>query len=222
MITIYYLYVKTHKKTGLKYLGQTTAQNPYKYRGSGDRWNSHLNVHGYDIDTIIIQKCYTKTALRSWGVYYSNLWSVVDSKKWANLKPEEGQGGWGGSQNPNNLPGAKDRQRLANLGDKNNMKLPGVKAKVQKSTKIAMWKPDIRKRHLAGINSTSWKKSQSARVGVKAPNYDNTIYSFSHKNGTIETCTQAELRGKYGNKVNTTCLIKKKLKCSQGWRLILM
>ena len=219
MIT-YYLYVKTHNKTGLKYLGQTTAQDPYKYQGSGDRWTNHIAVHGYNVNTVIIQKCYTKSALKSWGLYYSNLWSVVESKKWANLKPEEGQGGWGGEQNPNNLPGAKERQRLANLGDKNNMKLPGVKEKVQKSTQIAMWDPDIRKRHLAGIHSKSWLLARVARVGITAPNYDDTIYSFKHKDGTVETCTQSELRKKYGNKVNTSCLIHKKLKCSQGWQLI--
>lgn len=89
---VYYLMVKTHKKTGLQYLCQTT-QDPFKYKGSGNRWRNHIKVHGNEVDTEVIQKCYTNSALKSWGLFYSNLWSVVDSKKWANLKPENGDGG---------------------------------------------------------------------------------------------------------------------------------
>jgi 5-methylcytosine-specific restriction endonuclease McrA len=40
-----YLYVKTHNKTGLKYLGKT-EQDPFVYLGSGKRWLNHLNKHG--------------------------------------------------------------------------------------------------------------------------------------------------------------------------------
>lgn len=84
--------VKTHQKTGLNYLCQTTNKNPHKYKGSGKYWKLHLNVHGSDVDTHIIMKCYTKAALREWGLYYSKLWSVVKSKKWANMMPEAGDG----------------------------------------------------------------------------------------------------------------------------------
>ena len=48
-MTIYYLYVKTHRITGLKYLGKT-KQDPYKYRGSGVYWTSHIKKHGYLVD----------------------------------------------------------------------------------------------------------------------------------------------------------------------------
>ena len=102
MIT-YYLYVKTHKITGLKYLGQTQRKNPYKYPGSGIRWTSHLNVHGSNIDTQILKVCYSKVALKSWGLFYSKLWSVTSSKKWANLKDECGDGGCAKGTNKGNL-----------------------------------------------------------------------------------------------------------------------
>ena len=49
---MYYLYVKTHNVTGLKYLGQT-KRNPITYKGSGKRWNNHLNVHGNNVTTEI-------------------------------------------------------------------------------------------------------------------------------------------------------------------------
>jgi hypothetical protein len=48
------LYIITHNKTGLKYFGKTirwfTVEDLQKYyRGSGTRWNNHLNKHGKDI-----------------------------------------------------------------------------------------------------------------------------------------------------------------------------
>jgi hypothetical protein len=87
-----YLYIKTHKITGLKYLGKTT-QDPFKYKGSGIRWCNHLNVHGDEHDTEILMECQTKEEVKQWGLYYSELWDVVKSPEWANLKPENGDGG---------------------------------------------------------------------------------------------------------------------------------
>lgn len=94
-----YLYVKTHRKTGLKYLGKTNAKDPHKYPGSGVYWSSHLAKHGNDVATEILRECTTNEEVKEYGIYYSGLWDVVgavdDSGKkiWANLKPEEGAGG---------------------------------------------------------------------------------------------------------------------------------
>jgi hypothetical protein len=88
-----YLYVKTHVQTGLKYLGKTT-QDPFKYYGSGIRWLNHLNKHGYTISTQIICESEDAQYIAQQGVYYSVLWDVVDSPDWANLKLEEGDGGF--------------------------------------------------------------------------------------------------------------------------------
>ena len=86
-----YLYVKTHRKTGLKYLGKT-EQDPFKYRGSGTRWNNHLNTHGNDVETQILKECQTTEELKEYGLYYSKLWNVVESDDWANLMEEKGDG----------------------------------------------------------------------------------------------------------------------------------
>lgn len=92
-MTIYYLMVKTHKITGLKYLCQTKQKDPYKYFGSGLYWTSHLLKHGKEITTEILCECQTKTELKGRGEYYSELWNVVESNAWANLIPENGEGG---------------------------------------------------------------------------------------------------------------------------------
>lgn len=101
-MTIYYLCVKTHQTTGLKYLCQTKRKDPYKYKGSGTEWCKHLNKYGNKHTTEVLRECYTKEELKEYGLFYSSLWNVVDSSDWANLKPEDGGGGWYlfGDKNP--------------------------------------------------------------------------------------------------------------------------
>jgi len=89
-----YIYVKTHKITGLKYLGKT-IRDPFKYKGSGVRWSSHLKKYGNFVDTEILKECASNEEVKVWGIYYSNLWNIVNDPSWANLKVEEGDGGGG-------------------------------------------------------------------------------------------------------------------------------
>lgn len=220
---IIYLYVKTHRITGLKYLGKTTSKDPHKYPGSGVYWTRHLEEHGYDVDTEIIYECRSNDELSVVGLYYSNLWDIVNAvdetgrKIWANLKPEEGSGGWGGDQNPNNLPHIKEEKRKRLLTD-NPIHMPGVKEKVSENTKKAMMDPVIRERFLNGIHSDSWMNARKNRVGCNAPNFDATIYTWQHKNGTIITCTKYDLEKNYGASAGK--LVKRKIKTSKGWFLI--
>jgi hypothetical protein len=89
----YFLYKKTHNKTGLKYLGYTKSKDPFKYFGSGKYWCYHIKKHGYDVVTEILLETTSKEIIKEKGLYYSNLWNVVESDEWANLKPESGDGG---------------------------------------------------------------------------------------------------------------------------------
>jgi hypothetical protein len=88
-----YLYKKTHNITGLKYLGKTINPNPHEYKGSGTVWIRHIKKHGYDVTTEILKECNDNSEIKYWGQHYSNLWNVVQDVTWANLKPEEGDGG---------------------------------------------------------------------------------------------------------------------------------
>jgi hypothetical protein len=90
---IIYLYVKTHNITGLKYLGKTINKDPYKYPDSGTYWTRHLKVHGYDCTTEILKECTSKEEVAELGIYYSELWNIVESDDWANLIAENGDGG---------------------------------------------------------------------------------------------------------------------------------
>lgn len=88
-----YLYLKTHNKTGLKYLGKTTSDDPHKYQGSGKLWKRHIKKHGYDVTTEIIFQSTDLDEIKAEGIRLSNLWNIVESKEYANLIVESGDGG---------------------------------------------------------------------------------------------------------------------------------
>lgn len=89
---MFYLYKKTHNKTGLNYLGYTKS-NPFDYLGSGTHWVRHISKYGNDVSTEILRECDTKEEVKKFGIYYSKLWNIVDSEEWANLKEETSDGG---------------------------------------------------------------------------------------------------------------------------------
>ncbi len=110
----YFLYVKTHNTTGLKYLGYTT-RDPETYSGSGTYWKRHLKVHGRNLTTEIIGTYSSHQELKEAGVYYSQLFGVETSEEWANLKTEQGQGG-GRPSGWNHSTETKERLRELQLG----------------------------------------------------------------------------------------------------------
>lgn len=91
---MFYLYIKTHNVTGLKYLGFTSS-DPYKYQGSGTYWKAHIAKHGYNVSTEILLETTNKQDIIDQGLYYSELYEIVQSDNWANLKPEAGDGSYG-------------------------------------------------------------------------------------------------------------------------------
>lgn len=136
-----YLYVKTHKTTGLKYLGKT-ERNPHKYRGSGVYWKQHLNKHGNNVETVILQECKNNEEIREWGLYYSKLWNVVESEEWANLKPEEGDGH--SSETAKEITNRIEVRTKMSLGATKAQNRPEVRAKKSAIAKEVMNRPEVR------------------------------------------------------------------------------
>ncbi len=90
----YYLYIKT-SPLNLKYLGKTT-KNPYVYMGSGKIWRRHIKKHNFnaaDIKTEIVFETIDVQDLIDKGIELSILYNVIESKDWANLREESGDGG---------------------------------------------------------------------------------------------------------------------------------
>ncbi len=90
-MALYYLYVKTHNVTGLKYLGYT-KRDVYQYSGSGIDWQSHLEEFGYDFNTTVLLQTEDKKEINATGRFFSELWDVANSSGWANKIPETGGG----------------------------------------------------------------------------------------------------------------------------------
>lgn len=88
-----YLYVKTHNKTGLKYMGKTIL-DPHRYPGSGKYWKRHIKEHGNDVTTQILLATEDKTEFVETAIFFSRLFGIVESKEWANFREETGHGGF--------------------------------------------------------------------------------------------------------------------------------
>ena len=91
---MYYLYVKQHSVTGLKYFGVTQKRDPFRYTGSGVYWKRHLTKHGPRFITEV-WGFDTFESCQSFADIFSKTNNIVESLDWANLKTEDG--GRGGS-----------------------------------------------------------------------------------------------------------------------------
>lgn len=180
-----YLYVKTHRKTGLKYLGKTTNPDPHKYQGSGVDWKQHLKEHGEEYDTDIIKECNSKEELNQWGRYYSHLWNVVESTEWANRIPETG-GGWCDEE-------ARKKISAKLTGLKRPTQTIEHRANLSKSTK-GNSKPRSKEHQLALTESikTNWASNDERRL--KTADVGRANKGRKHTPETLEKKRQSMLK----------------------------
>lgn len=237
-----YLLKKTHSVTGLNYLCKTT-QNPLKYRGSGKYWKLHLQKHGNDHITEILKECSTNDEVKHWGLYYSNLWDVVESDEWANLKPEDGDGGSAKGhskskssvekrsgdfhprrKNPDKwdagMASLKGRDSWWATGENSSMNNPLTIEKISASqSKFLKENPD---KH-PSKNPKVLEKWRENRKGANHPRHDSTVYSFMNKkSGEIVKMTRHEFYEKFDLKNqmgNLSEMIAGRRKSVKGWVL---
>lgn len=90
---IIFVYVKTHRTTGLKYFGKTCKRDPHKYTGSGKYWKRHLRKHGNNYDTDVIGEFTSEVMCKEFCLKFSRENDIVNSPDWANLQEENGVDG---------------------------------------------------------------------------------------------------------------------------------
>lgn len=98
------------------YFGKTTDPNPVKYKGSRQYWRDHLRVHGNDVDTLWYCLYPEQEELIEFAKMFSELFDIVKSPAWANIKPENGLDG-----SPNGYTHSEEAKRnmsRAHLGKK--------------------------------------------------------------------------------------------------------
>jgi hypothetical protein len=204
-MTIYSLYVKRHKTTGLKYLGYT-SKDAHKYKGSGIYWLDHLAVHGDDVETTIIIQTQDMSVIKERGIYYSRLWDVVHArdssgvKTWANLKEEDGVGG---AMSADSLAKALAHEnkpykvRVTCLECRNEFGLPNF----------------IRSH---GAKCGTHVGSQTA---TKNPRFDHTVYTFINTTtGEVVRSTRYDFYTSRGfRKAQIGLLVNKRIDVAYGW-----
>jgi len=180
-----YIYVK-ESPYGLFYLGKTEL-DPYIYLGSGKIWIRHIKKHKLTVNQIkthILHKTTDKNDLETMGIYYSDLFNIVESKNWANLRKETGDGGdtskfinWkdlkfikGDDHWTRNLT-KEQHKRLSEkmIGENNPAKRQEVKEK-------------IREKAIGRKPSTETIEKFKQRIGEK-----NGFYGKNHSNDTLKT-----------------------------------
>lgn len=203
-----YLYLKEHKITGMKYLGMTSAADPYKYQGSGKYWRNHLAKHGTLIETIILFKSEDKTKIKEKGKFYSELYNVVESKEFANLKIEEGDGGWDFINSNNSNYQELYRQNGKKVGA-SNKGTTSVKDKNGKIFRVTKDDPRIENGELVG----------ATKGKLAAYDKNDTLHYIDKDDIRLKT---GELRSNNAGKIYITNGVERKLvrpdsKLPIGW-----
>jgi len=223
----YYLYIKTHQTTGLKYLGYTT-HDPYTYPGSGIDWKIHYQIYGKNlVNTEIILETNDWEELTFMGRYYSSLWKITTAmddfgnKIWANRIIESGGGSselmkiFSNNPEERKKRSIKSKEMHANPQFKKfhrqrsleAARIPGVQERKRESMKLT-------------LASTEAKDRRSKQVGKLAPRYDHCIYEFENSSGIYERCTRKELIDKYHLSPSAVCgLLSGERKSHKGWKL---
>jgi hypothetical protein len=146
-----YLYIKQHTKTGLKYFGKTTKEDPVTYLGSGLHWKRHIKKHGEFVETIWYKLFTDEKSLIEYALNFSKENNIVESKEWANLKNENGldggfdKNGWSKEQIENFSQKQKERWAKG-LVDPEKLRL----------SRIGFKQPDSQKKTVAEKLSKEW------------------------------------------------------------------
>ena len=184
---MYYLMVKKHNVTNLKYLCQTRRKEPYLYSGSGKYWLQHLEKHGYDISTEILGTFETKQSLQEAGKYYSELFNIVASDDWANLRIEDGDGG-DSSKTPQYIAGMSSRRSYAGKENTNYGKVGAMSGRIGTMLN-KIWCNNGCEEHLCDVKPSGWV---AGRLKVVCEHCNIKTSSMNYKRWHGGKCKKVE------------------------------
>lgn len=157
-----YLLLKTHNQTGLKYLCRhitSYEKTCYNYKGSGVYWKRHIAKYGDDVSTEIVAICESIEEAKIIGLTLSEKWDIVNNKDFANLVPENGQGGSDPAKcrKKNGNRFGYDREPNRYIGNDNPAKNPEVRKKISDKLRGRIF------------TEAHKKKLSDARKGIESP-----------------------------------------------------
>jgi hypothetical protein len=229
---------------GKLYFCKSTKQDFIKYVGSGVYWLRRVKKYGREnVKTLWISDWYhCPYELQEVALHFSKENQIVESSKWANMKPENGIDGntSGFATVLNNRPGRKEKQREEFSGINNPRYDPTEYTFIHTDGRIeTVTKLEFRKRHpevktggLAGLLSGKYKSDHGWRL-ITTPiedtgkaasgrlSIDKTIYTFYHSDGSIVTCTRKQLIDDHSlNPTHISSIINGHMVRHKGWSII--
>lgn len=168
--TVFYLYVKQHQITGLKYFGKTIKTDPISYKGSGKYWRNHIKKHGREhVITLNIWSFESQNECSMFALKFSKDNDIVKSKEWANLCFENGTDG--GSR----ILSEETKQKMRIAQQKRWAPLKKVKPPKQKRK--------LTEDHKLKISQGNKNKTVSQSTRIKISNSKRGIsFTDNHKN----------------------------------------
>lgn len=166
----YFLLLKTHNETKLKYLCKHfgTKESCFIYPGSGLRWRAHLRKHGYNILTEILFETDNLEELKLKGIEFSTTLNVVESNEFANLVVEDGTGGHEAMKNP--LVREKARQTMLKRHQEQGLSQKEIERSIKKSERQA--RGEFTKAELAAAKACSKRQlGKTMAERLNDPNY---------------------------------------------------
>lgn len=105
------LYIKRHRVTGLMYFGKSVSNLIESYHGSGKYWKRHVAKHGKEhIEHVWSSEWFTdENEVKEFALSFSELFNIVNSDEWANLKEENGLDGGDNSMFRQYLPFSEEQ-----------------------------------------------------------------------------------------------------------------
>jgi hypothetical protein len=156
-----------------------------------------LNVHGTDIETIILQECKSIDEAKEVGLYYSNLWNVVEDDKFANLIPEYGQGGSAPAKLRKNHPGWRGFKMVGELNPSKRQEVKDkISSKLQGRAFSVEWRKKLSDAATGKISPKKGKpnpyaKTDHMNIIVTCPHCDQTGPMGAMKRWHFDNCKES-------------------------------
>jgi len=196
---------------GKLYFCKSISKDIVAYTGSGTLWRRICKKYGKEnIKTLWVSDWYfTPQEIQQVALHFSKENQIVESDKWANMKPEDGLDG--------GIQSDKTIQQIAskNTGQKRTPEQNEAKSKRQRGTKKSQEWLDKRVGSKYKKHKLEWEF-----IGEKHWNFDKTIYIFEHKDtGEILKTTKNDFRKKFPRS-NLSALIRGKRPTTSGWKFL--
>ena len=198
-----YLYVKTHKITGLKYFGKTTKTDPTSYKGSGIYWRKHIRKYGNSVDTEILGLFLTKEECVEFATKFSIDNNIIESAEWANLKLENGLDG-----SPTGVKFSnehKEKIRQSRIGKCFNSFSEETRHKMSEASKVKIQKQlAAGKSAFQGEQGSILAKTRNAKLSAEGKHNFQILgmVSVVGKQGIGKRITKEEFDSQVGEKAN--------------------